>query len=240
MSVDLEKIKTRYRRLLAMSGDVNSPHEAAIAARRAASLMHKYDLDEADCADGSPEDAWTVDDFVGTFAELRQKRAPQWITSLVIRVARLHGCEVRREWCEEAQAHRLQWLGTVADALAAEMCLDYLIQQVNQLAKIYQAGGQRTRMEMTDFRTGATAEISRTIDQIVEDQETAHAANTGDPGELMVVSKRQAIRARFDVRYGTRRGRAVGDGYATGKAAAKGVGVRRSVHGSGGPAGYLH
>ena len=128
----------------------------------------------------------------------------------------------------------------MADALAAEMCLDYLIQQVNQLAKTYQAGGQRTRMEMTDFRTGASAEISRTIDQIVREQETAHAANTGDPGELMVVSKRQAIRARFDVRYGTRRGRAVGDGYATGKAAARGVGVRRSVHGSGGPAGYLH
>ncbi len=77
MSVDLEKIKTRYRRLLAMSGDVNSPHEAAIAARRAASLMRKYDFDEADCADGSPEDAWTVDDFVATFAELRQKRVPQ-------------------------------------------------------------------------------------------------------------------------------------------------------------------
>ena len=240
MSVDLEKIKTRYRRLLAMSGEVNSPHEAAIAARRAASLMRKYDLDETDCADGSPENAWTVDDFVGTFAELRQKRTPQWIMSLVIRVARLHGCEARRGWCEEAQAHRVQWLGTVADALAAEMCLDYLIQQVNQLAKTYQAGGQRTRMEMTDFRTGASTEISRTIDQIVREQETAHAANTGDPGELMVVSKRQAIRARFDVRYGTRRGRAVGDGYATGKAAAKGVGVRRSVHGAGGPAGYLH
>jgi len=137
------------------------------------------------------------------------------------------------------QAHRLQWLGTVADALAAEMCLDYLIQQVNRLVKTYQAGGQRTRMEMTDFRTGATAEISRTLDQIVREQETAHAANTGDPRELMVVSKRQAIRARFDVRYGTRRGRAVGDGYTTGEAAAKGVGVRRSVHGSGGPAGYL-
>ena len=240
MSVDLEKIKTRYRRLLAMSGEVNSPHEAAIAARRAASLMRKYDLDETDCADDSPENAWTVDDFVGTFAELRQKRTPQWIMSLVIRVARLHGCEARRGWCEEAQAHRVQWLGTVADALAAEMCLDYLIQQVNQLAKTYRAGGQRSRMEMTDFRTGASTEISRTIDQIVREQETAHAANTGDPGELMVVSKRQAIRARFDVRYGTRRGRAVGDGYATGKAAAKGVGVRRSVHGAGGPAGYLH
>ena len=49
MSVDQEKIKTRYRRLLAMSGDVNSPHEAAIAARRAASLMRKYDFDETDC-----------------------------------------------------------------------------------------------------------------------------------------------------------------------------------------------
>jgi hypothetical protein len=85
------------------------------------------------------------------------------------------------------------------------LCLEYLIQQANQLAKNYQAGGQRIRMDMTDFRTGATAEISRTIDQIFKEQETAHAANTGDPAELMVVSKRQAIRARFDVRYGTRK-----------------------------------
>ena len=40
------KIMERVRKLLAMAKDATSPHEAAIAARRARSLMDKHQLEE--------------------------------------------------------------------------------------------------------------------------------------------------------------------------------------------------
>jgi len=44
---DTDKIVERVRKLLAMSEDTSSPHEAAIAAKRAAHLMQQYNIDNA-------------------------------------------------------------------------------------------------------------------------------------------------------------------------------------------------
>lgn len=54
-----KKIRERIRKLLAMAGDASSPQEAAIAARRAKALLHKYNLSEADVIVGD----MTLDDF---------------------------------------------------------------------------------------------------------------------------------------------------------------------------------
>ena len=50
----LDKIKERIAKLLAMAKDAASPNEAAIAAGRARSLMDKYQLDEYDIKDAAP------------------------------------------------------------------------------------------------------------------------------------------------------------------------------------------
>lgn len=224
---DIEKIRKRIRRLLAMAGDAGSPHEAAIAARRAAAMMRKHDLSEED----TTEDSWSVDDFAGEFTNQLYKREPGWLSALHIPVAQLNGCEVRN-WWKMGYGWTTQWLGTPADCAAAEATLEYLIKQISQLALVYKRGGNRTRKQMNDFRFGAACEIAKSMREIVWNQEAAHRAGNGDAGELMVVSKRQSIQVKFDVKYGGGSARRVGDGYGAGRAAGSGVGARESVRGS--------
>jgi hypothetical protein len=143
----------------------------------------------------------------------------------------LNGCEVRN-WLNKVDGDvrwTTQWLGTEADAMAAQVTLDYLMNQISNLAMTYQKGGKRTRKQMNDFRFGAAVEIARSIRAIVWNQEKAHATGTGEPGELTVVSKRQAVQLRFGVKYRGGSGRGVGSGFGHGAAAGRGVGVRESV-----------
>lgn len=85
---DMTKIKERISRLLAMAADESSPHEAAIAARRARALLDKYQIDEFELGEIKAEFGQARDELGAVvFMAL-------WRQSLAIKVARFNDCNV--------------------------------------------------------------------------------------------------------------------------------------------------
>jgi hypothetical protein len=84
---DLNKIKDRIAKLLAMADDTSSPEEAAIAASRARKLMGKYQLEAWECSKEIEE----------AFATKRATRAyaaiPEYINWLATAVAEFDDCQ---------------------------------------------------------------------------------------------------------------------------------------------------
>lgn len=84
---NLEKVKERIAKLLAMAKDASSPNEAAIAAQRARALMDKYQLDEYDIQDAVP-DVFGEQDATRAFAAI-----PYHMDILAVAVAMYNDCQ---------------------------------------------------------------------------------------------------------------------------------------------------
>lgn len=79
-----EKAVERAKKLMAMAADVSSPNEAAIAARRARSIIDQYQLESCDLADKS--------EFSAQVASKARSRVPRWEQTLCVAVANLNDC----------------------------------------------------------------------------------------------------------------------------------------------------
>ena len=82
------KVIDRIRALLSMGNDKSSEHEAAIAMKRARSLMDKYQLDLAD-VNGVLSGDLGSDDY-----DMESKREKIWVTMLAIATGELNDCNV--------------------------------------------------------------------------------------------------------------------------------------------------
>lgn len=82
--MDKNKAIERARKLMAMAADSSSPNEAAIAARRARSIMDKFQLEADDLKDAP--------DFGSSLAGAARHRIPQWEKNIAISIAQLNDC----------------------------------------------------------------------------------------------------------------------------------------------------
>lgn len=119
--MDKRKAIERARKLMAMAADTSSPNEAAIAARRARSLMDKFQLDADDLTE-SPE-------FGASSVGKQRLNIPQWEQNLVIAVARLNDCIAARK------NGRLIFKGFAEDAEVASFMFLYLIENGKRTCK---------------------------------------------------------------------------------------------------------
>lgn len=92
MSNDLSKIKERIAKLLSMAEDSASPEEAAIAAKRARSLMDKHQLER-----------WQIekkisDPIIKRAATRVYAAIPQHMSFLATAVAKYNDCQAVFEW----------------------------------------------------------------------------------------------------------------------------------------------
>lgn len=85
--MDKEKAIDRARKLMAMAADSSSPHEAAIAARRARAIMDEHQLGLGDLAEKS--------EFGSVTAGKARQHIPLWEQSLCIWIANLNDCVAR-------------------------------------------------------------------------------------------------------------------------------------------------
>ena len=196
---DVNKIVDRVRKLLAMSEDTSSPHEAAIAAKRAASLMQKYNLDNANILISTLTD----DDIVENTIESAQgKRIPRWIMLLLVPVANLHDCKVRYVYQGTNHLKTPQFIGTTEDAMVAGYVFEFLVRELKWLAKLYQPlnkllkGGAKG---MNDFKDGAGSEVRKMLKSITVDKSVAERQAAGGTG--LVVCKQQLIESRYSIKY---------------------------------------
>ena len=227
-----QRLIERVRRLLAMAADTSSPHEAAIAASRAAKLMAKYNLDHAAVMlrDG-------IDDRITEERAPREHhRVPRWYSLLIIPVAHLYDCETRMQENPVTGRWYSEFLGLDQDALVAAYVLDYLVNEIERLALRHRQSTGAGRKAMNDFRLGATHEIVSMLKRMEEGKrggESAGAppddAQPSDAQALMVV-KRDLIREKYDVKYArTSYSYRRSESYEQGREAGAGVTIRSGV-----------
>jgi hypothetical protein len=227
-----QRLIERVRRLLAMAAETSSPHEAAIAASRAAKLMEKYNLDHAAVMlrDG-------IDDRITEERTPREHyRVPRWYSLLIVPVAHLYDCESRMRANPENGSWYSEFLGLDQDALVAAYVFDYMVNEIERLALKHRQSTGADRKAMNDFRLGATHEIVSMLERMESEKRGGEAAGaqpgnaqSSDAQALMVV-KRDLIREKYDVRYtSTSYSYRKSKSYERGREAAAGVTIRSGV-----------
>jgi hypothetical protein len=204
------KILDRIRKLLAMSEDSSSPHEAAIAATRASKLMQKYNLDSSAVR---LKEGVTQDDTTTQQAERGYGRIPAWYTMLLVPVAELHDCHVRYTSRYGTGPNAIEkvaeFLGVDSDPEVCGYVFDYICSQVELLSAKYKRDNPHlTRADTNDYRNGLAAGILQVIREMIREKaEAEREVSTGT--ELMIV-KRDIVAKKFNVKYqnSTRRARA--------------------------------
>lgn len=203
--VDIKKIITRIRKLLAMAGDQSSQNEAAIAASRAAKLMADYNLAMADViAEDLRNDGNVVNE---TMTDMTYARAyPTWVNSLSVKVARLFDCEVRltnKYWEKDNVNHvQLSVFGYKSDVEVAKYVFIFLLTTAQRMAQ--QAWDEKSELYKSkvsghvswkrQYCLGIVDGISERLDELYKKPEVLASTGTS-----LVVMKKEVIEKKFGV-----------------------------------------
>lgn len=196
MNNERTKLIERVKKLLAMANDVGSPEEAVIAARRARSMMDKYDIDQQEVEQFSNKSK-----FGQVQNDKAYKYTPQWMQFLSHTVARWNDCQatLTREgasWNSAGQLYSenntITFRGLEADAIMAKCMFEYLRDIVIRLAK--QQGYGSNAKQLTSFKLGATLELNRRINALIAQRTEEYKTSTGTG---LVVIKKQLVDAEF-------------------------------------------
>lgn len=181
-----DAIIERLRKLYAMSQDVSSPEEAAIAGRRARALMDKH---------GVTIDDLQTSEFGETISEFTKRRLPAWVDVLAVGVALMNDVRVARV------GHRIRFQGFDLDTQSAQLMLDYLVQTCNRHCKRWQADEMdhyygSARRQATQFRDHYSSEMQRRLREMrdIREKDQREAAGTGTS---LVVLKKQLVEQKF-------------------------------------------
>jgi hypothetical protein len=189
---DLAKIKDRIVKLLAMSKDASSPEEAAIAAKRARTLMDKHQLAEYDLL-GKVAESFAKKKATRFFAAM-----PMYLQFLATSIARYNDCQAVFEggWVDfkKKQIHQQQWgkailfRGYESDVDLSVQMYQSMTEAVDRLCKEFlldkgynkypvRIGGQ--------FKLGAIMVIGNRIREMLAEREQL-ALEGKRPGEFEV------------------------------------------------------
>ncbi len=127
---NLDKIKDRIAKLLAMAEDASSPEEAAIAAKRARALMDKHQISETDITQVKAES------FGALAAGQAYKYMPTWKNILGVAVARYNDCQAHKVSVGGSKL-KMHFLGFAEDVAMAVIMYDHLCRAVENWCKIY-------------------------------------------------------------------------------------------------------
>lgn len=177
------KVHERIRALLAMGSDKSSEHEAAIALKRARSLMDKHQVSAADIKNMDSGDLG-----VGKYG-LGSSKQEVWISSLALNVARLNDCVVSYNQPINSKDHiTYEFKGFNEDVELCEFMIVYLVDTCNRL---YLRDKDRLRLkgglDKTDYLLGMSDRIVSRIKEMI-DQRAELAASLSD-GRSLVVAK---------------------------------------------------
>lgn len=186
MKSEQEKILGRIRKLLAMAADTSSPNEAAIAAKRAESLMRKHQLSQVDVLvknlDGDSVEISTVDHVQTIYGpKHRSTGMPKWVGFIAVAAAVMNECEADRE-------HGLtRFYGVAGDAQVAAEIFQYLLKEAFRLSRNFPGG----RAEKNSFRLGCASELQRRAKELRKEREKQFQETSA--GTALVVLKKQLI-----------------------------------------------
>lgn len=119
---DRNKILERVKALLAMGCDTSSPNEAAIALKRARSLMDKYQISLKDI-ENSQED-----DFNSSSFNTGNTQRKRWFEYIASKIAVMNDCRITigREFYEGKIVITYDFSGFKEDVALSEFMLSYI------------------------------------------------------------------------------------------------------------------
>ncbi|QRE00560.1 hypothetical protein [Burkholderia phage BCSR129] len=126
---DINKIKDRIAKLLAMAADTSSPEEAAIAMQRARRLMDKHQIDEAQIR--GFRESLAEKEYTSVWHGKRYKYRPRWMIILAYAVAQYNDCQ---QWINDG---RILFRGFTDDVAMSVQMFDRLCAQVDSWCRLY-------------------------------------------------------------------------------------------------------
>lgn len=201
-----EKTIKRVQKLLAMAADGSSPHEAAIAAKRARKLMDEYQLTVSDLAHSD-------DSEFGT-AQTGSKRrfTAKWEQSLAVRVAEYNDCVVAFVLVDGTkQLVDFEFRGMTADADMARVMFRYLVENGKRLCSHYikSCGFKRYNARLgTEYKDAYSNEIRRRLQDLIDERSKVQMSD----GKSLMIVKQDLVEQKFGKpKYGTYRKRSHSD-----------------------------
>ena len=209
---NIEKIKSRLAKLLRMAQDSSSPHEAAIAASRARSLMDKYQISEADL------DNQIHDEFGDSRYGRNYVNIPTYMNILAVAVARFNDCRVTlgvdQNWRENNAGQKksrqnssycrfINFQGYKNDVALAAAMMDSLVSCMDGLCKAYltELGhiGRYPRGIGEAFKIGCSSELVARINALTTERNELMAvqAQTSPGTALAIIAKKKRVEERF-------------------------------------------
>jgi len=213
---DLNKIKDRIAKLLAMAEDTSSPEEAAIAASRARKLMDKYQLDAWEC----------TKDIEEAFAKMRATRAyaslPEYINILATAVAKFNDCQSvmfydymdykmkskqnqNKGGAPKSVGKGMEFRGYESDVQMAVAMFDKLHDAMNKQCKAYLAPFGYTKYpqkEGTAFKASFCGVLSNRLNEMTKERDELTFTSNSKLSTSLVVIKKAAVDEKFgEVKY---------------------------------------
>lgn len=227
--MDLNKVKERIAKLLAMAENNGNEHEAAQAANRARRLMDQYQLDRMDVEQ-------SASDFGYEYAGESYAFQPRWKGWLATAVAKFNDCQcrlVRAPGNGARKRYRTRWEGFAEDVTLCLAMFEYFTAVIenatskDQLARGYTRYNARVG---TIFKEYMVTTLTRRLNELM-DQRKAETPVTST-GTGLAVYKANQVAAQFgEATYKQQKSKAVDDMTTEEKhAALMGIHEGKSVH----------
>ena len=234
--MDIQKIKDRIQKLLAMANDTSSPHEAAIAASRVQKLMAKYNLDMVDVI---AQDILDEDNLIKAENVSQYRRTPRYISWIEVAIAQAFNCEVQGNWKTNngVEYAVTEFYGYKTDVDVATSLCQYICDQLEKMAKRvtipeFYRERRLSRRYMADWRKGAASEICDRIRDFYGDDDTKINDPVTSSGQSLVSLKQDLIEKKFGkFNYSRSRSyRYTVDGMMDGRSAAESISISRNIN----------
>lgn len=193
MSDDLERIKAKIAKLLALAESDANEHEAANAAAKARTLMDKYQLDLLDIQPQSERE-----DIVEQSHPYMAGRWPVWMASMASSVATLNDCYV--VYGTYGAAKQLVFRGFASDVTLSMEMYDYLVATVRRMSEAYRIETSARHAQCEHYRLGLSRSIRARLDAITANRLREQISGSGTS---LVVVKTDLVKQKFgEAKYG--------------------------------------
>lgn len=182
----MKDIKEKMKKLLMMSRDKSSPNEAAIAARRLRSMLDKHNMSESQI---------TFGDLVKNVVNATNKnRVERWRNMLTISIAAYNDVIVKYDHVDGMYENRIMYMGHEMDVLSANQMTDFLVEAIEQWARIKKREFGFGRRETNQFKKGMAHELCKRLKEMTAKRKSELK---NDGGYALVPLKMAPVIAEF-------------------------------------------
>lgn len=227
--MDLNKVKERIAKLLAMAENNGNEHEAAQAAARARKLMDQYQLDRMDVEQ-------TASDFGYEYAGESYAFMPRWKSWLATAVAKFNDCQARLVQVPSGgpkPRYRIRWEGYAEDVTLCLAMFEYftaVIETATSKDQLYRGYKRYNARVGTIFKEYMTSTLTERLRALMAQREAE--APVTSTGTGLAVHKANQVAAQFgEAAYKQQKSKAVDDMTTEEKhAALRGIQDGKAVH----------